>query len=399
MTELRAEASSENALAAAGGQVRLHYLDALRGVAAMSVVLFHYMLDMVDQKVVGGIEAGFAAIIGDTLDLGKFGVALFFLISGYIIPNSLGSTGDRIGRFCVSRFFRLYPLYWIAVAAGVFLPRPHTDITFTSSAILSNLTMLQGYMGWPDIVGTAWTLQIELTFYGFCVVLAALHRLTSPRTCAIISAGFICMALIMAIARNLLVLKLPLALPIALSLMFFGTLWRQAHLVKLPGAKRLSAGLLILIVIFIVPVSVIGYNHDFGYHEHWNSYVACYLLALFTFVACTTRLPITWRPVVWLGEISYSLYLLHPLISSAAYRMGFVAPALGLDPLVYVTLLGGIAVACSWMTYRLIEQPFVKIGHRIVQTWRKRLLHPPTSAAGLALAAQSADTINISPPV
>src|SRR6202042_1441609 len=123
--------------------------------------------------------------IRDTLDLGKFGVALFFLISGYIIPNSLGATGDRVGRFCISRFFRLYPLYWIATAAGIFLPWPHLADTFAPAAILANLTMLQGYMGQPDIVGSAWTLQIELTFYGCCVLLAVMHRMSSPRTCAL----------------------------------------------------------------------------------------------------------------------------------------------------------------------------------------------------------------------
>jgi peptidoglycan/LPS O-acetylase OafA/YrhL len=349
---------------------RLHYLDALRGLAAMSVLVYHYTLDLANQNALHGADAGFAQFIGDTLNLGKYGVVLFFLISGYIIPNSLGPTGDRIGRFCISRFFRLYPLYWLAIAAGVFLPWPDLDQSFSVATIIANITMLQGYMGEPDVVGTAWTLQIELTFYGCCVLLAAMHRMTSPRACALISAGFLAAAFALAVARNLLVMKLPLALPLALSLMFFGTLWRQATLEGVGYAKDLIPWLLSGIVVMIFLISIVGYNHDFGYHERWQPYVTCYLLAILTFVLCTTRVLLTWRPLIWLGEISYSVYLLHRIVASAAYRVGFTAKAIPLDPLVYVVALAVLVILCAWATYRLVEQPFVSVGRRLIQSLR-----------------------------
>ncbi len=353
---------------------RLHFLDALRGVAALSVVAYHYVLDVQGDGLLHGAEDAFASLIGDTLNLGKFGVALFFLISGYIIPNSLGATGDRVGRFCISRFFRLYPLYWVAVGLGILLPWPAPGPGFNLATVLANLTMVQGYLGRPDIVGTAWTLQIELAFYAVCVVLALASRMTSPRTCALACLGFLGVAMAMAVVRGVLLMKLPVALPLALSLMFFGTVWRQATLDRKPGAMRLACWLLAALAVVIAPLSYAAYNHDYGYHERWQPYVTCYVMAVVCFVACTTGARFAWRPLVWAGEVSYSIYLLHPLVAAAAYRAGLRAATLPIDPLLYVALLGAAVLVCSWASYRWIERPAVRLGHRLA---RRLVATPP----------------------
>jgi peptidoglycan/LPS O-acetylase OafA/YrhL len=196
------------------------------------------------------------------------------------------------------------------------------------------------------------------------------HWLTSPRACTWASLGFIAVALVLAILRNVLVIKFPTALPLALSLMFFGTVWRQATLDGNASAKRVAPWLLGVIIVMIVPISVVGYSHDFGYHEHWQPYVICYSAAIATFVLCTTRLQITWRPLVWLGQISYSIYLLHPLIAAACYRLGFRSSIMPGGALVYAVTLAAIAVACSWLTYRFIEQPGIRTGRWLIQVLR-----------------------------
>jgi len=79
-------------------QARLGYLDTLRGISAVVVVIHH-------------LHLGFARNL--PFDLGKFGIFMFFAISGYIIPKTLrpGPTWETVKAFVIKRFFRLYPTY------------------------------------------------------------------------------------------------------------------------------------------------------------------------------------------------------------------------------------------------------------------------------------------------
>ena len=87
--------------------VRLVELDALRGIAAMAVVAYHYTTHYANQ--IGHmtpLRFGFPA--------GNYGVHLFFLISGFVIFMTLERTRNAMD-FVVSRFSRLYPAYWAAM--------------------------------------------------------------------------------------------------------------------------------------------------------------------------------------------------------------------------------------------------------------------------------------------
>ena len=94
---------------------RLGWLDALRGLAALAVVFDHlsyYVLQHV------------RAVIYHWFDAGNYGVFVFFIISGYIVPASLERKGS-VRTFWVSRVFRLYPLYLLAVGIAVALYLVH----------------------------------------------------------------------------------------------------------------------------------------------------------------------------------------------------------------------------------------------------------------------------------
>ena len=84
---------------------RLAWLDALRGIAALCVVFDHLSYSVL-QPVRASVYHWF--------DPGQYGVFVFFLVSGYIVPASLERKGSVRG-FWVSRVFRLYPLYLFAV--------------------------------------------------------------------------------------------------------------------------------------------------------------------------------------------------------------------------------------------------------------------------------------------
>src|SRR5580704_10235612 len=90
---------------------RLAWLDALRGIAALCVV-FDHLTYSVFQPVRDSVYHWF--------DPGQYGVFVFFLVSGYIVPASLERKGS-VRSFWVSRVFRLYPLYLFALSAMIVL--------------------------------------------------------------------------------------------------------------------------------------------------------------------------------------------------------------------------------------------------------------------------------------
>ncbi|HET9337283.1 MAG TPA: acyltransferase family protein, partial [Sphingomicrobium sp.] len=129
---------------------RLGHIDALRGLAALSVVIQH------SAELVG---LGFGAFNG-----GRFGVLLFFLLSGFVIPFSF-SGDEPIRRFLISRFFRLYPAFWASLIAA-------SLVSFVPPGeFAANATMAPILFGQPLSVGAYWTLFFELCFYGLCILL------------------------------------------------------------------------------------------------------------------------------------------------------------------------------------------------------------------------------------
>ncbi len=95
----------------------IYILDDLRGVAILSVVLYHYFFYVFKSDVT--TENTFIHNFGmftNFFNLGAFGVSLFFLVSGFVIPMSLKNSSTKIIiDFFIKRFFRLYPTYWLAI--------------------------------------------------------------------------------------------------------------------------------------------------------------------------------------------------------------------------------------------------------------------------------------------
>ena len=141
---------------------RFQELDVLRGLAALAVVVFHYAAHV--EKYYDDFPF--------TLPAGKYGVQLFFCISGFVIYWTL-ERSRTLGDFAVSRFSRLYPAYWTAVllwiACDVFILGTKPWL----GGYLANATMLQSYLGIADLDGVYWTLGVELTWYAWMGVIFA----------------------------------------------------------------------------------------------------------------------------------------------------------------------------------------------------------------------------------
>ena len=103
---------------------RYEYLDVLRGIAVIAVCFMHvtgYIYRTYGNN--HPLSPMLDFFVVSSVDWGRFGVVLFFLISGFIIPNSL-KPGSSLGRFFVSRMFRLYPVFWVVLGV-IFFTAPY----------------------------------------------------------------------------------------------------------------------------------------------------------------------------------------------------------------------------------------------------------------------------------
>jgi peptidoglycan/LPS O-acetylase OafA/YrhL len=176
-----------------GGLDRWAFAHLLRGIAALSVIVFHTTWVFWQWP---GAVAGLLyvpAAPGERLglwpgafarmpwfNLGSFGVALFFLISGFVIPYAL-MRQSRLG-FLVARVLRLWPTYavglastivWLGLLAWVFgrpFPLRWTDVARHFALGARDLTST------PSIDGVVWTLEVEVRFYLMCLLMAPAFR-------------------------------------------------------------------------------------------------------------------------------------------------------------------------------------------------------------------------------
>ena len=285
--------------ASAGGG-RLAELDALRGVAALAVVLFHFTTRF-DQLYPQSPSLGW------DFAHGHYGVNLFFIISGYVIFMTLDRTRTAMD-FVVSRVSRLYPAYWVSIALTFaithWLGLPGKLVSGTQA--LANVQMFHGLWRVPDVDAVYWTLEVELLFYGWMLLLFALGRLHQVfiavgallglRLVYWAAAQWAAVDLPFIVWRLLILDQLPwFALGLAAQVLASADASGQRH-----RQARWLAGSAVLVLLLTVSPARAG---------------LALVLGALVYGAAAGRLPLLrLRVLVWLGTVSYPLYLLHEFI-------------------------------------------------------------------------------------
>ena len=332
---------------------RVGELDALRGLAALGVVAFHYTTFYQQEQ-------GHLQPLGFGFPAGNYGVHLFFLISGFVIFMTLERTRSALD-FAVSRFSRLFPAYWAAMAITIAvvysIGLPMQRIPAIDLAI--NLTMLQEVLGYMHLDGSYWTLQVELFFYLQMLFWCMLGQLKRIRW---IIAAWLMMAVIYALTsqrhlhfsytlRELLLLRhIPF---FALGILFY-------CLYAGSGDRRANIAMIALSLV------AIGVSYAPAYLA--AGMVCCAIFALF--VGGKLR----WlraAPFVFLGVVSYSLYLLHQAVGFALIHRLEAAGVPSLAAVV-ATALVTLALAAA-LTYG-VERPAMR-GIRRWWQGRRRPVH------------------------
>jgi peptidoglycan/LPS O-acetylase OafA/YrhL len=344
MTETAAETTTS-----AKPQNHFAFIDALRGPAAIVVMLLHLQLRTQGAYSATGLKDVLDQLF-DFFDLGKFAVVVFFLVSGFLIPTSLDETGS-IKVFAIRRFWRLYPCYWLSIAAVLVLAQlgAMSDAPISPIIVAANITMAQRYLGQPEIIGSFWTLQFELTFYVLCAAMFFLGLFGERRIYVVYASLFIALALasVKVTPGN----SLSVELFLALALMFLADGFRRND--RRAGRATLYS------LVGVILVSL------FAFEEFALRYILTYDLAIVTFLIAMKHRSWPGFQSRWFrrsGDISYGVYLLHDpigitlatMLALRGYSQG-VAISLG----VVATLVA------AWFVFRFIEKPGIRIGRNL----------------------------------
>jgi len=326
---------------------RLDFLDALRGIAAILVVIEH-----VGERYTAWIP-WFAQ---HWFNFGRFGVTVFFLVSGFVIPYAF-EKDNSVRSFWIKRVFRLYPLYWLSlaltVAAGI------EPAAFRASHmlrnILVNVTMLQGFAGIPNASQPFWTLFIEMAFYiAFTVwFLLRLHA----RTLLWAWTGAVGFLTLSVLAPLLLGIHAPVTMAFCfLAILVGAVLYR--HYTAQVGTRAVT----VLIVTVVLLAAASSYLNFFRFPSaetvSATSVFISWTCAFLLFIALLSLRGRKFPPaLLWLGKISYSLYLLHAVVLDTLPDVGNKALGFG--------LVLAISLLVSAFTFKYLERPCVAFGHRI----------------------------------
>lgn len=345
-------------------------LTGLRGVTALLVVMFHTQLltGIIDHRL---------GYIYEFVRHGYLAVDLFFVLSGYVLAMTYHTL--FAGRFSwaayvdflTRRLARLYPLYGVAslAAACLLILKVNTSIAVTPHVLLANAAMIQSWGFGPSLNPPTWSLSAEWAAYLLFPLVAAVTLFSRWRIAAM--AGVVAVAALAGLTWLPAAVTHPVgpagalniwagvtAAPVARCIPEFlmGTLaWRLsgiARMAAIAASPWFSAGLATALVVLmpnpgtdvmivcLMPMLVLG--------------LACTQSGLSRFLAA--------RPLHWLGEVSYSVYLLHyPMLwlaSAVRPSLVTVPHSWSLIPVSAVAISIGLAA----ISYRWVERP----GKRLV---------------------------------
>jgi peptidoglycan/LPS O-acetylase OafA/YrhL len=370
---------------------RLAFADLLRGLAALIVVLGHFtILFLTNPHVVATITAAEPSSklslpplldqLNDLFNVASMGVAVFFLISGFVIPLSLEGTDVRA--YFLKRFLRIFPTYWIALAMGVaaiFIsatfwskPIPHDHVGFISNTFLGANAFSRA-----DILSVAWTLQIEIKFYLLApfIYLALKRRMLLPvMLCGLAITGIFWNAT--ALCDNVHVAcwdhyrfgaRMLWFDCMFIIYMLIGSVFYALYRKLVPTWQGI-AGILFLFVCYQAAISATPLPHLT--FDRRLPYIWGLIIFAGTFLLRDkVSLP---RPFRFLADISYSLYLVHPLIGYVTMRLLIYA---GVPYLAAFAVALPLVIAIASAMHFYAEVPLIALGKRLSKTWfgaRKR---------------------------
>lgn len=320
-------------------------IQALRAIAALLVVMSHVLKTSHNYGLDAGVLTAFAG-------WSEGGVDIFFVISGFVMTLTQSQNPRTPGRFALNRIARIVPPYWFAtlllIGFYVAVPSAFTSLEITPARALASLLFVsQPLLGAHPVLHVGWTLEYEMLFYALFAA------------CIVIPGRFASTAALIA------VLGLTTLCGVTDTVVFefvFGILLGHAYLRNL-GLPALAITTAAMLAVFLL--KGLSTDPDDMRVVHWGIPAAAIVAAAIVGRQIAPRL------MIYLGEASYSIYLLQVLAIPFWYK---VATRLlpGLDAVVIA--VGGL-VFCAVVgaaNYQFIERPMTRLARRWMAGGRNR---------------------------
>jgi peptidoglycan/LPS O-acetylase OafA/YrhL len=340
----------------------LRPMEGLRGYAVMLVFLVHY----VTLSAPWIARPSPLAALADALHtIGNTGVDLFFVLSGYLIYGSLISRRQHFLPFIRRRIARIYPAFSVVFGLYLGLSAAFPDKSRIPAAplegalcVAQNYLLLSGFGQRAPIVTVSWSLSYEMAFYFAIPLLIAAFGLhgRSPRWRSRFFAGVLLVAAACCVFFSA---------PVRVIMFIAGILLHEAMAGKLSQAQA-PATATVLLALLLGMGGMLAQAPPllkFG-----GLFMAFFLLCLACFRHPSGRVGLACglTPMRWLGNMSYSYYLLHGL----ALKLAFAVLAMLLPPAPlpggasWVFFLGWLAPMFAWTLlpsaalFLFVERPY-----------------------------------------
>ncbi|HEY4291482.1 acyltransferase [Luteibacter sp.] len=371
--------------------MKLTFAHQLRAIAALSVVIHHYwgIFFSPSVRAIVGVPTAFVAEKPAYADhvmapgpvgflYGVFGVAVFFLISGFVIPIGIRHLSSPT--FLLRRFFRIYPVYWFCVLISLALyvvssrywgtPLPDR---VSLAYVVKNLTLLHNSAGIASLDFVCWSLAVELKFYALIAILFAISR----KADVVLTVGIALLGAAVVgayVTAQGMESATPLTYALSdvrfVSFMFIGCLFYYVLVGDL--STRAAMGYGVLIFGMFLGVNAVYEGELLGPLARNYSY------ALLLFWGCyrARNLFRKNRVLDLLADISFPLYLVHSMI-------GYVLMPILIDQGVSFTITWmvalGVALTVAWIVHRCVELPSNAFGKTLSFPLWKAPLAPTDS--------------------
>jgi exopolysaccharide production protein ExoZ len=333
---------------------RIDSLDYLRGIAALSVMVYHYYSWTISE----------ISLTGLTSKIGIYAVSIFYILSGLtlynVYINNSELTVSNLKGFFIKRFFRIYPLLWLIILLTVFL----THEPLALKTLILNFTGLFGILDWGRYIGTGvWSIGNELAFYlMFPVFWYTIVKRKFLILVFILCVIFLWFAFFGLNSNEKLSVQWTMYVnPLNQVLLFIAGICIGKYSGRLEVPKAMIIFFLALISFILYPAQ--GINLVTGIDR--------IVLTLISVAIClgvfhlnriqNTRIHDVFK---WLGDCSYSIYLIHPVVYHVIINQSNIA----LVPLKFLLPLAVVGTFfASYVSFRFYEKKFVRIGAKIAE--------------------------------
>lgn len=341
----------------------VRYLDGLRGVAILMVVMVH----------VSNIVGGLSEPLRNLTFYGVRGVQLFFIVSGLTLTISHLERPLHLANFAARRFFRIAPMFYLAtlfyLVIGATTRLRYAPHDAAPSEILATVTFVHDWSvsAHNKVVPGGWSIGCEAMFYlCFPLLLLVLRSKREHFWPGLIAIYGLAGVAYFAIRRYLpgdpeTVRSFAFSFWLCHLPAFASGCWLVFRIGHGHVSRRTAGRIALVVMLLLVIDSQLG--------ARTNLLVAILLLSLMVWAVGRARPALLEsRAMTGLGEVSFSLYLVHFIVVAL---LGLIAPpieaALGAFP-AYLLLFAGtlaVAVPISTITYRYVERPFIQMGRNL----------------------------------